>query len=664
MTPELGQLALVIALCVAVLQSVLPLVGTERGNPAWVATAKPLAHAQFLFLIISFACLTTAFIENDFSVRYVASNSNTALPLMFKIAAVWGAHEGSLLLWSVILGLWTSAVAAFSKSLPPEVVGRVLAVMGMIAVGFMLFILLTSNPFDRLFPAPLDGGDLNPLLQDPALIIHPPMLYMGYVGFSVAFGFAIAAMLAGELNKQWARWTRPWTTTAWLFLTMGIALGSWWAYYELGWGGWWFWDPVENAAFMPWLVGTGLIHSLAATEKRGLFKSWTLLMAIGAFSLSLLGTFLVRSGVLVSVHAFAADPERGLFILLFLAIVIGASLTLYAWRASSLETKVGFDAFSRETFILLNSILMVIAAGVILLGTLGPLVFGALDLGSVSVGPQYFEVVFLLPMLPLVMAVGVGMHSAWRSCDPRELMQRLKWPAAGAFVAGVILPRLVFDEVSLLTTLGVIIGLWTIVSALIDPIQNLRGKGPRATRGTLAMQMAHIGLGLTVLGITVTSSFTVVTDAGMQPGDQREIGGYTFQFDETRPVEGPNYDGIQGIFTVSRNGKPFTELRPEKRVYRVQTSPMTEAGIDGGWGRDLFIALGEQLGNGAWSVRIQYKPLIRFIWFGCLVMAIGGLIGISDPRYRRRIAEQTEQDENRDRDSDGDSDKDAATAVA
>ena len=429
MIPEFGHIALVIALCIAVLQSVLPMVGAQRGNVAWIATGRPLAHAQFLFLAISFGCLMAAFLQNDFSVEYVAKNSNTALPTMFKVAAVWGAHEGSLLLWSVTLGLWTSGVAVFSKSLPNAMVSRVLAVMGVIAVGFMLFILLTSNPFDRLFPAPFDGADLNPLLQDPALIIHPPMLYMGYVGFSVPFGFAIAAMLAGNLDQQWARWTRPWTATAWLFLTMGIALGSWWAYYELGWGGWWFWDPVENAAFMPWLVGTGLMHSLAVTEKRGLFKSWTLLMAIAAFSLSLLGTFLVRSGVLVSVHAFAADPARGLFILIFLGIVIGTSLTLYAYRASSLETQVGFTHFSRETFILLNSILLVIAAGVVLLGTLGPLVFGALDLGSVSVGPQYFELVFLFPMLPLLLAVGVGMHTAWRSANPRELFRRLRWPA-------------------------------------------------------------------------------------------------------------------------------------------------------------------------------------------------------------------------------------------
>jgi cytochrome c-type biogenesis protein CcmF len=636
MIPELGHLCVVIALCLAVAQFILPLAGAQLGSKACMAIAKPAAHGQFGFLLLAFICLGYAFLNNDFSVLYVANNSNTELPTMLKVAAVWGAHEGSLLLWALILALWTSAVALFSKTLPDDVVARVLGVMGAIAIGFMLFIVLTSNPFDRIFPAPLNGGDLNPLLQDPALIIHPPMLYMGYVGFSVAFAFAIAAMLAGKLDQEWARWTRPWTTMAWLFLTMGICLGSWWAYYELGWGGWWFWDPVENASFMPWLVGTALFHSLAVTEKRGLFKSSTLLLAIGAFSLSLLGTFLVRSGVLVSVHAFASDPSRGLFILIFLGLVIGSSLALYAWRASDLETKVGFDACSRETFILLNSILLVIAAGVILLGTLGPLVFGALGLGSVSVGPQYFEIVFLLPMLPLVLMVGVGMHSAWRTTNPQQLTSRLMWPAIAAVVIGIFAPLLVFGEFSLLTTLGVIIGLWTIMSACIDPVKKIVGKGPRFTRGMVAMQVAHFGLGITVLGITVTSAFSIVTDEGMRIGDTREIGGYTFRFDDMRDVEGPNYDAIQAVFTVLRDGESYTELRPEKRVYRVQTNPMSEAGIQAGWGRDLFIALGEKLGDGAWSVRIQYKPLIRFIWFGCLIMALGGIIGVSDPRYRRR----------------------------
>jgi cytochrome c-type biogenesis protein CcmF len=638
MIPELGLLCLIIALCIAIAQTILPLVGVQTANNAWIAMAKPAALGQLLFLLLSFICLGMAFLQNDFSVLYVANNSNSELPTMFKVAAVWGAHEGSLLLWSLILAVWTAAVALFSKALPRDVVARVIGVMGAIAVGFMLFIILTSNPFERIFPAPLNGSDLNPLLQDPALIIHPPMLYMGYVGFSVAFAFAIAAMLEGKLDQQWARWTRPWTTMAWLFLTVGICLGSWWAYYELGWGGWWFWDPVENASFMPWLVGTALIHSLSVTEKRGLFKSSTLLLAIGAFSLSLLGTFLVRSGVLVSVHAFASDPARGLFILIFLGVVIGTSLTLYAWRASDLETKVGFDACSRETFILINNILLVIAAGVILLGTLGPLVFGALGLGSVSVGAQYFEIVFLLPMMPLMVMVGFGMHSVWRSMPPLELVRKLRWPAALALVGGVGLPVLIFGEFSLLTSLGVIIGLWTVLSALLVPAKQLIGKGPRFSQSMLAMQLAHLGMGMTVLGITVTSSFSVVTDEGMRVGEEVEVSGYTFRLDGLNNVKGPNYDAIQGVFTVSKNGEAFTEMRPEKRIYRVQTNPMTEASIDAAWSRDLFIALGERLGDGAWSIRIQYKPLIRFIWFGCLVMALGGIVAVSNPRYRQKVA--------------------------
>jgi len=639
MAAEVGQICLIIALCLAVLQFILPLVGAQIGSNALMATARPAAHGQFLFLLFAFIILTNAFVQNDFSVLYVANNSNTELPLMFKFAAVWGAHEGSLLLWALILGVWTSAVALFSRSLPSEMVARVLGVMGSIAVGFTSFILFTSNPFERIFPVPIEGGDLNPLLQDFALIIHPPMLYMGYVGFSVAFGFAIAAMLSGNLNQQWARWTRPWTTVAWLFQTVGIALGSWWAYYELGWGGWWFWDPVENAAFMPWLAGTALMHSLAVTEKRGIFKSSTLLLAIGTFSLSLLGTFLVRSGVLVSVHAFASDPARGLFILVFLALVVGASLTLYAMRASELETTVGFKPCSRETFLLLNNILLVIATGVILVGTLGPLVFSAFDLGSISVGPEYFEISFLLPMLPLCLIVGVGMHTTWRSMEPATLVRRLRWPALGSLIAGIVVPLIVFGETSLLTGLGMVIAFWTMAAVLIDPVKKVAAKGPRFNRSMIAMHMAHFGLALTILGITVTSSFSVETDEGMRPGDTKEVSGYAFTFEGTRNVEGPNYDAIQGVFSVARNGEEFTELRPEKRIYRVQTNPMTEAGIKAEWGRDVFVALGESLGEGAWSVRIQYKPLIRFIWFGCLVMALGGLVAVSDPRYRQTGAQ-------------------------
>ena len=640
MTPEIGQLCLILALCVAAIQSVLPVAGAQFGNPAWIAVARPAAVTQLLFIALAFICLSWAFVENDFSVLYVATNSNSELPLMFRLAAVWGAHEGSLLLWVLILAIWTSAVALLSRTLPDVVVAQVLGVMGMINLGFLLFILFTSNPFERLFPVPLDGNDLNPLLQDPALIIHPPMLYTGYVGFSVAFAFAVAAMLSGRLDQQWARWARPWTTTAWLFLTVGIALGSWWAYYELGWGGWWFWDPVENASFMPWLAGTALIHSLAVTEKRGLFKSSTLLLAIGTFSLSLLGTFLVRSGVLVSVHAFASDPARGLFILIFLAVVVGGALSLYAWRARSLETSVGFSPVSRETFLLLNSILLVAATGLILFGTLAPLIAEAMNLGKISVGAPYFELVFPIVMVPLLLVLGVGMHSVWRSTDASLLARRLRWPAAIAVLVGISLPWFAWGEAGLLTTIGSIVGLttgaWVIGSVLLNPIARLRGKGPRLTRSMIGMHLAHLGIGMTVIGITVTSSFNIEIDQRIAPGETVTVGGYAFRFDGLEEIAGANYEAVRGTFTVSRGDREIAKMIPEKRVYRVQTSAMTEAGIDVGWTRDLFVALGEPLGDGSWSVRIQYKPMIRFIWLGALVMALGGLVAVSDRRYRSR----------------------------
>jgi cytochrome c-type biogenesis protein CcmF len=638
MIPEIGQIAIIIALCLATVQAVFGITGSLIHIKPWIALGRPTAFGQLLFLAIAFGCLTWSFVTNDFSVLYVANNSNTALPMQYKVAAVWGAHEGSLLLWVLILSIWTTAVAIFSRSLPDTVVAQVLGVMGFICAGFLLFVIFTSNPFERLIPAAIDGADLNPLLQDPALIAHPPMLYAGYVGFSVAFAFAIAAMLSGKLDQNWARWTRPWTTMAWLFLTIGICLGSWWAYYELGWGGWWFWDPVENASFMPWLVGTALIHSLAVTEKRGLFKSSTLLLAIGAFSLSLLGTFLVRSGVLVSVHAFATDPARGVFILAFLGVVVGGALALYAWRASSLEVKVGFEPGSRETFMLINSILLVIAAGLILLGTLYPLILDSLNMGKISVGPPYFEMVFIIPMLPLVLCMGVGMHTAWRSADMKNTLKRLRWPALAAVTIGVAGTVYMASEFNLLTAVGVVAGLWTVFAASWDPVRKLFGKGPKITRAMLGMQLAHIGLGLTVIGITVTSSYSVETDHAIKPGESVEVAGYDFEFERYGNIVGPNYDGVQGVFTVTKDNKAEAALLPEKRVYRVRKSPMTEAGIDSAWSRDLFVAMGDPLGEGAWSVRIQYRPMIRFIWFGCLIMALGGLVAVSDNRYRRKTS--------------------------
>ncbi|MGH8496895.1 MAG: heme lyase CcmF/NrfE family subunit [Gammaproteobacteria bacterium] len=641
MLPELGHFALILALCLALAQAILPLAGAHAGRADWMAIARPAAAGQFVFVMIAFAALAQAFLANDFSVLYVASNSNSALPAAYRFAAVWGAHEGSLLLWIAVLSIWTLAVAALSRHLPETFAARVLGVLGLVSAGFMLFTLLTSNPFERLFPAAMDGRDLNPVLQDPALVMHPPMLYTGYVGFSVAFAFAIAAMLEGRLDSAWARWTRPWTLVAWLFLTVGIALGSWWAYYELGWGGWWFWDPVENASFMPWLVGTALIHSLAATEARGLFKSWTLLLAIAAFSLSLLGTFLVRSGVLISVHAFANDPSRGFAILLFLALVVGGALSLYAWRAPELKSGAGFRPLSRETFLLANNVLLVIAAGLILLGTLYPLFLDALSLAKISVGPPYFATVFLIPTLPLVLLLGVGMHMAWKRDGAVRLVQRLRPVFFAALIGAVLLPLAVYRGGDVLTIVGVFAALWVMLSSVLVPLARRRAGRGTLPRHVLGMSLAHFGVGVFILGVTVTSTFSVETDRGAQPGESLEVGGYDFRFRGTSNVEGPNFSAVEAEVAVSRAGEPVAVLYPQKRVYQVQTSPMTEAGIDAGWTRDLYVALGDPLGGGAWSMRIQYKPLVRLIWLGALIMALGGLLSASDKRYRATAAVKT-----------------------
>ncbi|MEO8443548.1 MAG: heme lyase CcmF/NrfE family subunit [Gammaproteobacteria bacterium] len=640
MLPELGQLCLILALCLASCQTLFALVGAQRRQAGLMAVGPAAAAGQFVFVAGAFGLLAWAFWHNDFSLLYVASNSNSQLPEMYRFAAVWGGHEGSLLLWVLILSGWTIAVVAGSASLPREVASRIIGVMGAISIGFLAFILFTSNPFLRLSPIPLDGNDLNPLLQDPAMALHPPMLYTGYVGFSVAFAFAVAALLSGRVDQEWARWARPWTTSAWVFLTVGIALGSWWAYYELGWGGWWFWDPVENASFMPWLVGTALMHSLAVTEKRGIFKGSTLLLAIGAFSLSLVGTFLVRSGVLVSVHSFAADPSRGLFILTFLAIVIGTALSLYAWRAPTLDRAVGFKPFSRESFLLINNILLCIAAGLVFLGTLYPLVLDALDEGKISVGPPYFETAFLIPMLPLLLAVGVGMHTAWRSASPADVGRKLRLIAGIAVAIGILIPILVYGGGSgVLTAVGIAASAWLVLAALLDPIRHLLGRGPRLTQAALGMSVAHLGLGLFVLGVTVTSSFGIATDQRIALGESARVGDYEVAFRSTTPVTGPNYQGLRGEMTITRDGRPVGTVYPEKRTYAVRSSPMTEAGIDAGWSRDLFVALGDELGGDAWSVRLQYKPLVRFIWLGAIVMALGGLLAATDRRYRVRARE-------------------------
>jgi cytochrome c-type biogenesis protein CcmF len=642
MIAEIGHFCLIIALFMAVIQGFLPVFGAYRSITGWIAVARPSAYAQLLFMLISYACLTYAFLVHDFSVAYVAQNSNTELPTLYLVSGVWGAHEGSLLLWALTLSIWTGLIAFFSKSIPETTVARVLGVMGLISIGFILFLLLTSNPFDRLFPAPLEGRDLNPLLQDPGLAIHPPMLYMGYVGFSVAFSFSIAALLEGRLDSAWARWSRPWTNIAWMFLTFGIALGSWWAYYELGWGGWWFWDPVENASFMPWLVGTALIHSLAASEKRGVFKTWTVLLAIFAFSLSLLGTFLVRSGVLTSVHAFASDPARGLYILIFLAIVVGGSLLLYAIRAPKVKSSVTFELISRESTLLLNNVLLVVTAASILLGTLYPLIIDALGMGKISVGPPYFNAIFIPLMAPLSLVVGIGMLIRWKRDDIKALAGRLKWMVVACLGIGFLIP-LLMPFYSWGAGLGTTLALWTTATVGLS-FKDRFGKHEFSWQrlksipaGFYGMTVAHLGISVFVIGITFTSIYSIEKDVRMQPGDTLDMAGYIFEFHGVKITEGPNFIAKEGLLTVSYEGKQIAKLDPQKREYRVQKMPMTEAAIDAGLFRDLFVAIGEPLDEqGAWSLRIYYKSFIRWIWLGAVFMGLGGLIAASDKRFRKK----------------------------
>ncbi|MGY6274845.1 heme lyase CcmF/NrfE family subunit [Methylomonas sp. MgM2] len=638
MIPEIGQFSLILALCMALVQGVLPFIGASKGIAGWVRVAKSAALGQLLFMALAYACLTYSFIVHDFSVAYVAQNSNTALPFLYLISGVWGAHEGSLLLWALTLSIWTGLVALLSKHIPDATRARVLGVMGLVAVGFILFLLFTSNPFDRLFPAPAEGRDLNPLLQDPGLAIHPPMLYMGYVGFSVAFAFSIAALIEGKLDAAWARWSRPWTSVAWLFLTLGITLGSWWAYYELGWGGWWFWDPVENASFMPWLVGTALIHSLAATEKRGVFKTWTVLLAIFAFSLSLLGTFLVRSGVLTSVHAFASDPTRGVFILVFLAVVVGGSLLLYAIRAPEVKSSTRFELVSRESVLLINNVLLVVTAASILLGTLYPLVIDALGLGKLSVGPPYFNSVFIPLMAPLAIVVGFGVLLHWKRDDIKALGGRI-WLLGLACVIVAALVPLTMPSYSTAAVIGLSLAFWTLAVSAIAFKQRIQiwslDRLTKIPAGFYGMTIAHIGISVFVVGITLTSTYSIERDVRMAPGDTLDVSGYRFHFHGVQLTEGPNYTAQQGALTVTRDGQTVAELHPQKRVYRVQKMPMTEAAIDAGVFRDLFVAIGEPLGEGgAWALRVYYKSFIRWIWMGGVLMAIGGLLGAMDRRYR------------------------------
>ncbi|HUX63390.1 heme lyase CcmF/NrfE family subunit [Sulfuricella sp.] len=632
MIPELGNFSLILALLLALTQSILPLAGAARNNPAWMSVARPAARAQFLFVAIAFGCLAYSFLINDFSVLNVVQHSFSKLPPIYRFTATWGSHEGSLLLWTFILALWTLAVTLFSRHLPDDMVARVIGVMGLVSCGLLLFMLTTSNPFIRLLPAAMDGSDLNPLLQDPGMVIHPPILYMGYVGFSVAFAFALAALISGKLDASWARWSRPWTTAAWSFLTLGIMMGSWWAYYELGWGGWWFWDPTENASLMPWLVGTALIHSLAVTEKRGTFKAWTVFLAIGAFSLSLLGTFLVRSGVLSSVHSFATDPARGLFILAFLAVVIGGSLLLFAFRASQVGLGGRFALVSRESFLMANNILLLTATGAVLLGTLYPLFLDALGLGKISVGPPYFNSVFVPLVTPLLLLIGVGPMARWKQASVPELADRLKWGFGASVVVALLLP-LTLGAWKPMVSLGILLALWIVVSIAINVQGRLRGGGGWSAN-FYGMNLAHFGVAVAVIGVTMVSAYETERNVRMNVGDTVTLKGYTFLFKGAQDMDGPNYKAARGTLEVSRDGKPVTTLYPEKRTYTASGMPFTESAIDYGFTRDLYTAMGESLDGGAWSVRLFHKPFVVWIWIGAVLMALGGAMSITDRRYR------------------------------
>ena len=638
MIPEFGHYALILALCITLIQGILPLVGAHYGRREYLVLARPAAQTTFMLLALAFISLAWSFYVNDFSVLYVAEHSNSQLPIMYRLGAVWGGHEGSLLLWIFLLSTWTILVAQLSKALDEFMVARVIGVLGLVTSGLLLFVLTTSNPFERLLPAAPDGRSLNPLLQDPGLVFHPPMLYMGYVGFSVAFAFAIASLLSGRLDAAWARWSRPWTTAAWVFLTLGIALGSWWAYYELGWGGWWFWDPVENASFIPWLVGTALLHSLAVTEKRGGFKSWTLLLAITAFSLSLLGTFLVRSGVLTSVHAFATDPRRGIFILIFLSLVVGSSLALYAWRAPKNTLGGKFSLSSRETFILLGNVFLVVSAGSVLLGTLYPLLIDALHLGKISVGPPYFNSVFVPIMVPLLVLMGIGPWTNWKNTNLITVIKRLWLAGLVAVCAGVTIP-LIMGQFTWLAGLGFLLAFWIIASGCLQIVRQARLGKP--TRSFIGMQVAHLGMAIFVIGVTMVGAYQEEKDVRMLAGETVTVGGYQIQLVGVDRVPGPNYQAMRGTFLLSQNGKSQATLYPEKRSYFSSTMPMTEVAIDVGLTRDIYVSLGEELSDKAWAVRVYYKPFVDWIWGGCLFMALGGVLAISDKRYRIKLKRAT-----------------------
>lgn len=639
MIPEIGSILLCLALGIAVLLSFYPLWGVARNDSRLMASSRPLAWLLFLCVTGAFLVLVNAFVVNDFSVTYVANNSNTLLPVWYRVAATWGAHEGSLLLWVLLMSGWTFAVALCSYRMPLDIVARVLAVMGMVSVGFLLFIIFTSNPFSRTLPSfPIEGRDLNPLLQDPGLIFHPPLLYMGYVGFSVAFAFAIAALLSGRLDSAFTRFARPWTMAAWFFLTLGIMLGSAWAYYELGWGGWWFWDPVENASFMPWLVGTALIHSLSVTEQRATFKAWSLLLSISAFSLCLLGTFLVRSGVLVSVHAFASDPSRGLFILAFMIIVIGGSLLVFAIRGHKIRSKVNNSLWSRESLLLGNNVILTAAMLVVLLGTLLPLVHKQLGLGTISIGEPFFNTMFIVLMVPFALLLGIGPLVRWGRDRPAAIRKILIFALVMALILSFLLPWLMEDRVEALTYLGLMMASWIVILAFVEMKIRI-SKKIKLTSSYWGMVLAHLGLAVTIVGIAFSQNYSIERDVKMQPGDSVSIRAYTFVFNGVHEANGPNYQGVIGSISVKENDKTLTTLLPEKRFYKTSRAVMTEAAIDGGFTRDLYAALGEEITKDVWTLRLYYKPFVRWIWSGGILMSIGALFCLFDPRYRRRKIE-------------------------
>ena len=647
MIAELGNYGLALALALSIFLAILPLVGAEKGNAKLMSLGRPLTWAMFLALSLSFGSLFYLFAVNDFSVQYVVNNSNSTLPLQYRLSAVWGSHEGSLLLWIWLLALWAVGVATFTRKMPEEAVARVLSVMGLISIGFMVFIIFSSNPFNRTFPDfPADGRELNPMLQDVGLIFHPPLLYMGYVGFSVAFAFAIASLMTGKLDTAWARWSRPWTMAAWVFLTLGIVLGSWWAYYELGWGGWWFWDPVENASLMPWLAGTALIHSLAVTEKRSTFKAWTVLLAILAFSLCLLGTFLVRSGILVSVHAFASDPTRGLYILAYLVFVIGGSLLLYAFQGTKIKSLDNYQRYSRESLLLLNNVMLMAFLSVVFLGTILPLIHKQIGLGSVSIGAPFFNQMFLILMVPFAFILGIGPLVKWR----RDQISAIRTPVVISLVMmialGFGLPYLVGNRITATSVMGVMMSVIIVILSLYEMHTRATHRHSfltgmfKLSRSHWGMVLAHLGMAMTVFGIAMSHNFSIEKDVRMREGDSVQILDYNFTFKGLKITDGANYQGGTADIEITRNGKPEATLHAEKRFYNVSKMGMTEAAIDWGFTRDLYAALGEQIDDGSWGLRLYYKPFIRWIWLGGVFMALGGLLCMLDKRYRIRVEEE------------------------